>query len=81
MLFCDGKRDARIFMGVDAKQNYHCDCPSFIHIAVYGSHSCLGKGKINEDGTQSELLAKSGLYKHLWDAQVGGFLGNEKVRD
>jgi len=33
------------------------------------------KGKIIEDGTHSELLAKAGLYKHLWDAQVGGFLG------
>ena len=32
------------------------------------------KGKIVEDGTQSELLAKGGLYKNLWDAQVGGFL-------
>ena len=32
------------------------------------------KGKIVEDGTHSELLAKSGLYKTLWDAQVGGFL-------
>lgn len=39
------------------------------------------KGKINEDGTHSELLAKAGLYKHLWDAQVGGFLGDEKTED
>lgn len=31
-------------------------------------------GKIVEDGTHQELLAKSGLYKTLWDAQVGGFL-------
>ena len=36
------------------------------------------KGKINEDGTHSELLAKCGLYKHLWDAQVGGFLPDEQ---
>jgi ATP-binding cassette subfamily B protein len=36
----------------------------------------LEKGKIVEDGTHSELFAKNGLYKHLWDAQVGGFLGN-----
>jgi ATP-binding cassette subfamily B protein len=34
------------------------------------------KGKIVEDGTHSELLAKAGLYKTLWDAQVGGFLGD-----
>lgn len=39
------------------------------------------KGKIVEDGTHSELLAKGGLYKHLWDAQVGGFLGDEKTED
>ena len=39
------------------------------------------KGKIVQDGTHSELLEKEGLYKHLWDAQVGGFLGDEKVGD
>jgi len=39
------------------------------------------KGKIVEDGTHSALLARGGLYKHLWDAQVGGFLGDEKVGD
>ncbi len=32
------------------------------------------RGKIVEDGTHQELLAKGGLYKTLWDAQVGGFL-------
>ena len=37
------------------------------------------KGKIVEDGTHSELLSRAGLYKHLWDAQVGGFLGDEKT--
>jgi len=31
-------------------------------------------GKIVADGTHLELLAKSSLYKTLWDAQVGGFL-------
>lgn len=35
------------------------------------------KGKIVEDGTHNELLARGGLYKHLWDAQVGGFLGDD----
>ncbi len=39
------------------------------------------KGKIIEDGTHSELLAKAGLYKTLWDAQVGGFLGDEQTKD
>ena len=36
-------------------------------------------GKIVEDGTHDELLARGGLYKTLWDAQVGGFLPD--VRD
>ena len=31
-------------------------------------------GKIVEDGTHDELLKQGGLYKTLWDAQVGGFL-------
>ena len=32
------------------------------------------RGKIMEDGTHKELIKKGGLYKTLWDAQVGGFL-------
>jgi ATP-binding cassette subfamily B protein len=32
------------------------------------------QGKIVEDGTHAALLAKNGLYKKLWDTQVGGFL-------
>jgi ATP-binding cassette subfamily B protein len=32
------------------------------------------QGHIVEDGTHQDLLAKGGLYKILWDAQVGGFL-------
>lgn len=32
------------------------------------------KGQILEDGPHKELLAKGGLYKTLWDAQVGGFI-------
>jgi len=39
------------------------------------------KGKIVEDGTHNELLAKNGLYKSLWDAQVGGFLSDENCED
>ena len=39
------------------------------------------KGKIVEDDTHYNLLAKGGLYKHLWDAQVGGFLGDKKAED
>ncbi len=36
------------------------------------------RGKILEDGTHQELLTKAGLYKTLWDAQVGGFLPDEE---
>jgi len=32
------------------------------------------RGKIVEDGTHDELVAQNGLYKSMWDAQVGGFL-------
>jgi len=35
------------------------------------------QGKIVEDGTHESLLAKDGLYKTLWDAQVGGFLPDD----
>jgi ATP-binding cassette subfamily B protein len=35
------------------------------------------QGKIIEDGTHQALLDKSGMYKTLWDAQVGGFLPEE----
>jgi ATP-binding cassette subfamily B protein len=31
-------------------------------------------GKIVEDGSHEDLLAKGGHYKTLWDTQVGGFL-------
>ncbi len=34
----------------------------------------LDAGKIIEEGTHTELLAKNGMYKELWDHQTGGFL-------
>jgi ATP-binding cassette subfamily B protein len=37
------------------------------------------KGHIIEDGTHAELLQLNGLYKTLWDAQVGGFLPDKKA--
>ncbi|AZL16330.1 ABC transporter ATP-binding protein [Rickettsiales endosymbiont of Stachyamoeba lipophora] len=37
----------------------------------------FNNGQIIEDGSHQELLANNGLYKVLWDTQVGGFL-NEK---
>ena len=36
------------------------------------------QGKIVEDGTHTTLLAAGGLYKTLWDAQVGGFLPEKR---
>jgi len=35
-------------------------------------------GKIVQDGSHNELLKKGGLYKTLWDAQVGGFLPEKR---
>lgn len=35
----------------------------------------LDKGQIIEQGTHNELLAKNGVYAHLWAHQSGGFLG------
>jgi ATP-binding cassette, subfamily B, bacterial len=37
------------------------------------------RGKIMEDGTHKSLLKHNGLYKTLWDAQVGGFLPEKRV--
>jgi ATP-binding cassette subfamily B protein len=34
----------------------------------------LERGKIIEEGSHQDLLALNGLYKRLWDAQVGGFI-------
>ncbi|RUR09118.1 ABC transporter ATP-binding protein [Legionella sp. km772] len=39
-------------------------------------------GTIVEDGTHEELVAKNGLYKSMWNAQIGGFLPeDDKDRD
>lgn len=39
------------------------------------------QGKIVEDGTHTALLHQMGLYKVLWDAQVGGFLPDKESDD
>jgi ATP-binding cassette subfamily B multidrug efflux pump len=35
-------------------------------------------GKIVEDGTHDELIARGGLYAQLWSRQSGGFLLDEE---
>jgi len=40
----------------------------------------LDAGRIIEQGTHAELLARGGLYAHLWARQSGGFLG-ERTED
>ncbi len=38
----------------------------------------LDKGRIVEDGSHAELLARGGMYARLWALQAGGFLGGEQ---
>ncbi|XXU78475.1 ATP-binding cassette domain-containing protein [Sorangium sp. So ce1151] len=37
----------------------------------------LDHGRIVEDGTHAELLARGGVYAELWNRQVGGFLPDD----
>jgi ATP-binding cassette subfamily B multidrug efflux pump len=37
----------------------------------------LDQGRVVEDGTHGELLARGGIYARLWERQSGGFLGDE----
>ncbi|MGI4752571.1 MAG: ATP-binding cassette domain-containing protein [Janthinobacterium lividum] len=37
------------------------------------------KGRIVEDGSHNELLDRNGLYKTLWDSQIGGFLPDKEL--
>ncbi len=38
----------------------------------------IEKGRIADEGTHSELLAREGLYQKLWNIQAGGFLKEEE---
>jgi ATP-binding cassette subfamily B protein len=37
----------------------------------------LDQGRIVEEGTHADLLARGGLYSRYWERQSGGFLGTE----
>jgi ATP-binding cassette subfamily B multidrug efflux pump len=37
----------------------------------------MDRGRVIEDGTHDELIARNGLYAQLWQRQSGGFLLDE----
>lgn len=39
----------------------------------------MDQGRIAEDGTHSELLARGGLYAGFWTRQSGGFIGTDQT--
>lgn len=41
----------------------------------------MDKGRIIEQGSHEELLAKNGVYASLWERQSGGFLGEDDSED
>ena len=41
----------------------------------------LDDGRIAEEGTHAELLARGGLYARFWNRQAGGFIDCEAVSD
>jgi ATP-binding cassette, subfamily B, multidrug efflux pump len=41
----------------------------------------LEDGRVAEDGTHAELLARAGLYARFWARQSGGFIGLEEAAE
>lgn len=41
----------------------------------------IDKGRIIEEGSHAELVARGGLYAELWARQSGGFLGDELMEE
>jgi ATP-binding cassette subfamily B multidrug efflux pump len=41
----------------------------------------LDDGRIAEDGSHAELLARGGLYARFWSRQSGGFIGTEEAAE
>lgn len=41
----------------------------------------LDQGRLVEEGSHAELLAKGGLYARYWDRQSGGFIGTEAAAE
>lgn len=41
----------------------------------------LDQGRLVEEGSHAELLARGGLYARYWDRQSGGFIGTEEAAE
>ena len=41
----------------------------------------MDAGRIVEDGTHDELLARNGLYARYWNRQSGGFIGIDEAAE